>query len=949
MNKPDWSKVLRVAEEAWALPTEEREAFLAAAVGEDPALQAPLERVLAADEGTEDHFLRPSAALDFALDREVPERLGPYAIREEAGRGGMGTVFVAERADGRFERMVALKVLASPLATDVDRGRFQREVDLLARLEHPNIARLYDAGVENEAPYLVMELVEGVRIDDYADANGLDVELRVRLFEDVCAAVQHAHQRLIVHRDLKPSNVLVTATGVVKLLDFGIAGVASSETVPDETEPTSAMTPAYASPEQLRGEPVTASSDVYSLGVVLHELLLGRRPKSSETGRPEATGWTETATPTLPATATFRDVPKTLRGDLEAILAKALHPDASRRYPSAQALLDDLRRFRRVEPVRARPASRRYVARRFVTRNRAAVLLTLILGSGVVAGTAGAVWQGGVAAAERDRAERAAARAEEVTAFLTGVFDVSAPGDGPPADEIPARQILDVGARRIENELSGEPLLQADMMSVLGGVYRGLAVDSTAEAMLSGAWEQRMRLLGPGHPDVLAAQVDLAEFHAHRSDRTSDHEATAVDLLTDAVERARLEDHTVVLARGLIELGASHMLFDFGDASTALSRLEEAHGIARGLDDRALLGRVQHNLGWWYMNAAGPELAEPFFLDALATLSDRWGPTSPPALATLSQLGWFYEGLARYEDATEVLGRAVEARRTVYGDDHPLLANSLTGLGLVHLRSGHFVEAESLFRESMSVLGDIASDSAQATARSWLAQALAGRGRTDEARLAFEDALRLARLEDRGRILNDYGVFLRDAGQIDAAASRFEEAESIYAELLGPAHPFTAMVLGNLGAAQSIQGRHEEATESLGRAVAAIEAVHGPEHASLTSTLVSLGWSHVLQGNRDEAYEHLHRAHSIAVVSYPPDHWRVGHAKLYYGIALRAVRDLVAAEETLLTSREILEPLRVARAEDWYWVNVHLAQLLDGLGRHDEAARYQAVADASIV
>lgn len=925
MTTTDWARVLRIAEEAWALPADARGAFLADVIANEPDLEEPLGKVLAADEDVSSDFLTPSGGLEFVLDAEIPERLGPYAIRREVGRGGMGAVFIAERVDGRFERTVALKVLASPLATEVERESFKNEVDLLARLEHPNIARLYDAGVEGQTPYLVMEQVDGLRIDDFADTGSLGAIERVRFFEAVCEAVQHAHQKLIVHRDLKPSNILVTHDGAVKLLDFGIAGIVTgSDEAVDGAD--RAMTPAYASPEQRRGEPVTTASDVYSLGVVLHELLTGGRPEVS---------------------LSLHTVPRSLRGDLEAILGRALSPSADARYPSAQALLDDLVRFRKVEPIGARPATRGYVVGRFVKRHRTAVLLTLGLGSGVLAGTAGAVWQGRVAAVERDRAERAAARAEEVTTFLTSVFDVSAPGDGPPADEIPARQILDMGAARIETELAADPLLQADMMSVLGEVYRGLAVDSVAETLLVSALDRRRAQLGDDHPEVLSARLALGKLYTHRHDRTTAHEREAVALLSDVVDRARdRADTRALLAQGLNQLGATDLVFGEADAAGALGRLHEARSIAESFDDPDILGQALHHLGWWHMRASEPDEAESYFHGALAIFSERWGETSPVTLATVSQLGWFYEGLGRYEEAADYLGRAVDARRSVYGDDHPRLANSLTGLGLVKLRSGRFEEAERDFRESLGVLDDFASDSAQASTRSWLAQALAGQGRVEEARSVFEEALDVAESGPRGRTLNDYAVFLRDRGEIGQAEARFREAWLVYEETIGPDHPFTGMVLGNLGSALSAQGKHAEATARLSQAVAVIEASRGPHDVSLVSTLVSLGWSHVLQGNRDEAFRNLERAHTIAVASYPADHWRVGHAKLYYGIALRAVQDYAEAEAVLLDSRAVLEPMRQGRAEDWYWVNVHLSELFAGLGREDEAARYRETAGA---
>ncbi|MEM7414955.1 MAG: tetratricopeptide repeat protein [Gemmatimonadota bacterium] len=946
MNAPDWPRILNLAEEVWGLPREERERFLAALFESDPNVREPLERILGADERAPT-FLRAAGGLDFAQDIDrsaTPERLGPYAILEEIGEGGMGRVFVAERADGRFERRTALKILASAFASESARERFRGEAGVLARLEHPNVARLYDAGVDQGVAFLVMELVDGRRITDFADSRGLSATDRVLLFEEVCGAVQYAHQQLVVHRDLKPANILVTDDGVVKLLDFGVAELHGDE-AHKEVGGASGMTPAYASPEQRRGEPTATSTDVYSLGVVLHELLTGRRPRSDPSGA-SVSGWTETDTPVGPDRSTFSELPASLRGDLECILGRALEEDPARRYPSAQALLDDLVRFRTSRPVSARSATVSYRAHRFVRRNRVAVLGSALLSGSIVAGAVGSYWQGRVAALERDRAEVEAARAEEVTEFLTGVFNVSMPGDGPPAYEISAAEILDRGARRVENELASQPLLQAQMMGVLGRVYRGLAEDSTAHVLLERAVARNRAELGADHPRTIAAVVDLAEHLANRFDRTIEHEHEAVRLFDVAVSAARQRpDLRGELARALAGLGSSYLMFlpRSGDAEASRGRLEEARSVARELNDLGLLGDATHFLAWWHMHTGGAEDAERLFQEALDLRERRWGATSPQTFSTLTQLGWFYEGIGRYEDARPVLERALEARRSIYGPDHPRMGSSLNGLGLVHLRLGAFETAEFHLREALRLREETMADSVSANTRAWLAQALAGQARFDEASAEFDQALTFSHGSQRGRILNDYGVFLRNRQQLAEAERRFRQAWEAQRDDLGETHPYTATVLGNLGGVVSARGRQEEAVPLLTQAVDIIQATRGADHASLGSILVSLGWLHFVQGDADEAHRVLDRAHGIVTASWPEDHWRVGHTKLYYGVALRGVRRASLAEEVLLDAHAILAPHKRARGEDWYWVNTHLAQLYAGDGRDEEAARFRAM------
>src|SRR5215207_8326514 len=468
-----WRQVQAVVDAVLDVPSGARAALLDHTCAGDPALRAEAERLVRSCDDAEGFMEEPAAdyAALFMSDAALVDArsdfrpspasaqgalVGPYRIVREAGHGGMGTVYLAERADDQYRKQVALKLVRAGLASEVDvLRRFRDERQILASLDHPGIARLLDGGVTADGvPWFAMEYVAGTPLDRYCDEHGLTVDERLTLFARVCEAVAFAHRNLVVHRDLKPSNVLVTDDGVVKLLDFGIAKLLQPQPQP-EREPITqvgprAMTPEYAAPEQVRGEPVTTATDVYALGAILYALLTGQRAHrldrrtAAEVERvvcdtnPEppsvavtrtidvghADGSRERITPERVSEARGTDsgrLRRRLRGDLDTIVLKALHKDPVRRYASADALLEELRRYRAGLPVQARPDSRLYRIGKFVRRHRlgvaagAAVLLSL------VGGLAGTLWQARAASRAAAAASREAAKARAVTEFVVGL------------------------------------------------------------------------------------------------------------------------------------------------------------------------------------------------------------------------------------------------------------------------------------------------------------------------------------------------------------------------------------------------------------------------------------------------------------------------------------------------------------------------------------------------
>ena len=538
-----WPAISALLDEALNLPVPERALWLEGLVGEQAAHREALRALLAHQAEVEtDDFLNALPTLDTADPAPSLGRLaagssvGAYRLIAEIGQGGMGTVWLAERTDGMMNRRVALK-LPRIVWGDTFAERLAREREILATLEHENIARLYDAGIDGHGrPFLAMEYVDGEPIDAYCRTHALPVRERVALLLQVMAAVSHAHSRLVVHRDLKPSNILVTGEAKVKLLDFGIAklleGDSTLRTALTELSGR-ALTLDYASPEQIRGEPLGTASDVYSMGVVAYELLAGARPyrltraTAAELEESIATVEPERAS----SSASDPRVARQLRGDLDAILNKALKKGPGERYPTMDAFAQDLRRYLAGEPVEARPDGLGYRAGKFVRRHRLQVAAGALVGVAVIAGTSVALWQAREARLQAQRAKAETATAQAVQGFLERVFLTNSGDQIDPvkARETTARNLLDRGAERIDTELRDAPQARLRLLGVLAGMYEGMALVDQHIALRRKQWDEARNVAGASSDESVTAMAQLAHALTMAEQRQE-----AISLLRDA-------------------------------------------------------------------------------------------------------------------------------------------------------------------------------------------------------------------------------------------------------------------------------------------------------------------------------------------------------------------------------------------------------------------------------
>lgn len=643
MKPEDWNKVNEILSDVLELDTGARRGYIKEKCASSPEIEREVLSLLDGEVDADDLFGSP-AVEDFAdliePRKEEPEALagqtlGNYRIIRELGWGGMGAVYLAERTDGAFEQQVALKLLKREFNTSALRRYFQQERAILATLQHPNIARLLDAGTtEDKVPFIVMEYVDGLPIDEYCSINDLSLSERLDLFREVCTAVDFAHRSLIIHRDLKPSNILVTSDGSVKLLDFGISKILS-ENVDGNASRTitrlGVMTPSYASPEQLKNESVTTATDVYSLGVILYELLCGVRPFEGrdsdifDTGRfaldaepplPSAvvSGSTVDRPSALPRDPRDTDhglarntapriraiKPQQLRGDLDNIITKALKREPERRYASVANFSEDIGRYQSGFPVQARPDTFRYRAHKFINRNVTGVAAAAVVMVAIMAGIGATLWQSSVAAAERDRAQQEADKAQKINAYLQNVLNFSNPhwlSSNPKRNrDATIAQAMDEALKTIDTDLAGEPEIQAEILFTLCQSYATQGDFSKSNSLARRAIEKFDEALGPGNVKSMQASVILGDtlYLSGQFDEAEENYLRAIDYFRERYPT----DPTAIkwLTIALNDQGNVDIIR--GKFEIAVARIRESVSLAEQITgrDRYVLPTVLTNL-----------------------------------------------------------------------------------------------------------------------------------------------------------------------------------------------------------------------------------------------------------------------------------------------------------------------------------------------------------------
>lgn len=874
MNSERWSLIQSIFETALEKEPSERITFLKAACKEDVDLYREVASLLESDQQI--NSLLDGQAFDAVSFAQQPTddvadenvQVGPYRIIRRLGAGGMGVVYLANRADGQFEQKVALKLIKKGMDSEQIVRRFLAERQILARLQHPNIARLLDGGIsEDGRPYFAMEYVEGTPLTNYCNTKKLSIKKRLAIFGSVCDAVQHAHRNLIVHRDLKPGNILVTEDGRIKLLDFGIARVLEDQDASPQTLLTEAgmrvLTPEYAAPEQVNGGTITTQTDVYALGVVLYELLTGERPLKlsshtpaeveavichQEPQKPSALEH-DTLAQTYPSPKD--KIQRQLKGDLDTICLKTLRKEPERRYGSVDELWQDIDRHLKGLPVIAQADSVTYRLKKFISRHRNGALATAI-GTILLAGvtTVYTIRLG----QERDRAQVEAEKTAQTAQFLTSLFDGANPHVAQ-GDTLNARHMLDAGAERIEAELADQPSVQASLLTTIGDAYNGLGLYREAGENFEKALVLK-RQIGEGDTEAAATLLQtLSDIHHSLSNFSK---ADSFQQATLAAQKKLFGDEHPAIAATLLKMASTNR--SLGKFDVAIPLYHEAVAMNEKLlpKDDPELGWSINNLGWAYHSQGYYEEAEAAYRKAEALQREYLGADHPDLAFTLNNLGGLLWTTGRFDEGEPLVRESLAIRRNLYGEEHPETMQSLNNLAGLLFRKEDYNAAEDMYRKTVEVNKRMLGDKHRyvATGLSSLGAIHQKKGELEEAEALQKQALDM-RIELYGDSHRQVATSQTSLASVYRAQDRLQEAERLYRSSLdfwrsqGTQPVEMAYPLVGLGRILTENGAHSEAESVLNEALA-LRTSHFEEDDLLVAEVkAALGRCYALQGRQE--------------------------------------------------------------------------------------------------
>lgn len=858
-----WTRIRDLFSQAVDLTPEQRNRFLDERCGDDSELRVELNALLDSDAG---HSISPiTGAIGSAIEATTREHrkellgsiIGPYRLSSVIGHGGAGTVYLGERVDRQYSAKVAIKIVeGAALSAEIGR-RFRAERQILANLNHPNIARLLDAGeTEQGYPYLVMEYVHGEPIDQYCDKQKLGLEQRIELLLKVCEAIRYAHQNLTVHRDIKPANILVGPDGTPKLLDFGIAKLLDTTAMAADLQLTRmndrVLTPEYASPEQILGNNVTTATDVYSLGVVLYELLTGLRPyKVSATNQLELERTICITDPTTPSTAVKQalksindDPPPTrnihaisearnitpmrlranLEGDLDSILLKSLRKELEYRYSTIDQFVTDLQCFLNREPVAARQGNWVYYAQRFTRKHAFGVTVTAGFIVVLAVALAVTIKQATQIAQERDNATREKQTSDAVASFMTNVF-VAADPFVAQGKEATARDLLDSATKGIGDNLTQEPAVKARLLEAMGNTYSRQGQPDQGAALLEQAIEIRKRIDGEDNPALAPSFIKLGRIQVSRN------------AFSDA-------EKSLNTAIRMLERDKKTQTPEYADALLRLATVErQKNNFAKSFE---------------------------YFERSLALHRLIYGSNHSETAMVLSSYASAKSWASEYADSERLAREAVDTYRMTLPETHPDRISAEASLGALLMRNGHLTEAAPILEGALLAQQRIFGVDSSRTIESvrTLVDLRRAQGRLNDAEHLARTALAISikssgdRNSNTAQSRDKLGVVLWQQGKYKSAEIEFRSALDIYHETLADDNLFIATSEHFLGEALLGQKRTQEAIATLTIALNRLERLRSAKWR-IARTESTLGHAYALIGNQTEAKRLLERSYQV--------------------------------------------------------------------------------------
>ncbi len=900
LSAESWQLVQSIFEQALECNPEQLQSLLDAQCGDNQLIKQAVLQLLEHDRQLTKFATRQATSnlLDIISQQELTTEIGRYRLIKKLEQGGMGQIFLAERSDNEFDKQVVIKLMRAELFTsDLTRDKFRHERQILANLEHPNIARLLDGGtLNNGTPYVVMEYIQGIPITEYCHNNRLTLRQLLKLFLKLCDALEYAHRKLVIHRDIKPANILVTADGQPKLLDFGIAqeNQHEAENSDRENSPGSlhSGTLGYASPEQLRNQPQYASTDIYSLGVLLYQLIGQKLPFDGRSNA-ELLKQMQTTPACQPTSGNVLKGWRSLGPELNLIIQHALQYQPSDRYQSCTELSNDLNRLLNLQPISVHSASRAYRTDKFIRRNP----LGVGLGSTILLMLCIFLLNN---ANHTRRLEIERDKAEQAKDFLVELFVVSDPSESR-GNTVTAREILDRGAQEIESELQDQPELQTDLMLTMGKVYRSLGLFDQSESMLQQSVDINKAQFDDSNPLLAEALMQLAWLYKERSEFSK---AEALSRESLALRRQYHPDDLIALAAGLNNLGT--ILEDFGKQDEA----------------------------------------EPLYREALAIRQAALPEIHADIAVSLNNLAGLVRANKQFAEAEVLYEQSLKIRRELYGDEHPAIAIILNNLAALLGETGKTEASIVYYRESLAMRQRLYEPGHPSIAIGMLrlASSLSSISQYSEAESLLNQALAIyQQLYDDDnfnvlRAMSNLGVLTTKSGNYDTSVAAFKKVIEGFHKIYSGDHANIVTIMNNLAIAQMLSGQLTAAEETLRHSREMEHRLNGDTSAKMAEILVTTATVEIRQGNYQPAEQLAREALDIYTPILDEGHWRIAMTNSVIASALTGQQKFEQAESILLQSYPVVMQ---EKGKDVYLANQVVERMIQLYSAWDKPERVE--------